>query len=125
MSAEDLIRLLHYPLSLLRQLMSVLLKQLRCSFTAYRSAYSVIQRRPNVRFTVPAFFKNATLAGQSITAPPLPGDVDANANASVAQQNALSLVFMILNSKATQKGELHFNVLLEHVDVRWATYGAA
>eukprot|EP00891_Asterochloris_glomerata_P008547 jgi/Astpho2/8547/fgenesh1_pg.00125_%23_43_t len=81
------------------------------------SAYSVIQRRPNVRFTVPAFFKDATLAGQSIEAPPLPGDVNADGKAGVAQQNALSLVFMILNSKATQKGELHFNVLLEHVDV--------
>ena len=65
------------------------------------------------------------MAGQSIEAPPLPGDVDANGKASVAQQNALSLVFMILNSKATQKGELHFNVLLEHVDVRWATHGIA
>ena len=34
------------------------------------------------------------------------------------QQHALSLVFMILRSKATPDGELHYNAILEHVDVR-------
>ena len=81
------------------------------SLPAYRSAYTVIQRRSNVKFTVPEFFKDATMAGQTIAAPPLPGDAD-------AQQDALSIVIMILNSKGTRRGELHFNVLLEHVDVR-------
>ena len=34
------------------------------------------------------------------------------------QQHALSLVFMILRSKGTPDGELHYNAILEHVDVR-------
>ena len=81
-------------------------------FTWCRYAYASFQRRNNVPLTVPAHFcMPASLAGQRVEAPCL-------VEGGPPQQHALSLVFMILHSKATLDGELHFNVILEHVDVR-------
>ena len=77
-----------------------------------RYAYASFQRRTNVPLTVPAHFSlPASLAGQKVQAPGL-------TEGAPPQQHALSLVFMILRSKATPDGELHYNAILEHVDVR-------
>lgn len=51
----------------------------------------------------------ASLAGQQVQAPHL-------VEGREPQHHALSLVFMILGSKTTPDGELHYNA--EHVDVR-------